>query len=81
MTLCEVAELVDYWAEHPPVHVALAAFLGIKGRRRVMPRLSVQSVLSELGAGFAAVDVHAGLPPVALDFAELARGVAISGTR
>jgi hypothetical protein len=31
------------------------------------------SVLAELGPGFGAGDVHAGLAPVVLDFAELQR--------
>ena len=80
MTLPEVAELTDYWATHPPVHIALAAFLGIKGRRHPRTTSSADTLLSELGAGFAAGDVHAGLPPVSLDFAALMRGTHADGT-
>jgi hypothetical protein len=80
MTLFEVAELTGYWAEHPPVHIALAGFLGIRGRRPVpkapSPAPSLHAVLGALGPGFAAGAVDAGLPPVVLDFAALARAVA-----
>jgi hypothetical protein len=30
MTLLDVEELVAYWAGHPPVHLMVAAYLGIK---------------------------------------------------
>jgi hypothetical protein len=30
MTLLDVAELGEYWAEHPPVHLLVAAFIGFK---------------------------------------------------
>ena len=30
MTLWDVAELGEYWAEHPPVHLLVAAFVGFK---------------------------------------------------
>jgi hypothetical protein len=30
MTLADVREIADYWAEHPPVHLLLAAFIGFK---------------------------------------------------
>ena len=82
MTLHEVAELTGYWAEHPPVHIALAAFLGLKGRRAAMPSpspASLESALAGLGPGFAAGEVGAGLPPVMLDFAALARKTAEQG--
>lgn len=29
MTLLEVEELCGYWAEHPPVHLMVAGYLGI----------------------------------------------------
>jgi hypothetical protein len=78
MTLFEVAELTEYWAEHPPAHIALAAFLGIKGRRAAarMRAATPDQLLGELGPGFAPGDVGAGLPPVVLDFAALAGAAA-----
>lgn len=33
MTLLDYEELCGYWADHPPVHLSVAAYLGI-GRRR-----------------------------------------------
>ena len=78
MTLLEVEELVGYWSGHPPVHMLLAAYLGIGGsqKQRKSPapgRADLGSLVAELGPGFAAGDVHAGLARVALDFAELKR--------
>ena len=85
MTLLDVEELTSYWAEHPPVHILAAAYLGLNGQKR--PRISsnsspglgdrtgvgCRSLLAELGPGFASGDVHAALAPVELDFAELRR--------
>ena len=33
LTLFEVDELAEYWATNPPLHIAVAAFLGVKGER------------------------------------------------
>jgi len=82
MTLFEVEELTAYWAEQPPVHILLGAYLGVgKHRRRQTPSAGsepgraapadLHNFLAELGPGFGAGDVHAGLPGVVLDFAEL----------
>ena len=84
MTLFEVAELTSYWAEHPPLHLLVGAYLGLGNDARMQtsrksaapdaPSASgVGSVLSQLGPGFGSGDVHAGLAPVVLDFAELYR--------
>lgn len=80
MTLVEVAELGAYWAEHPPVHLLLAAYLGAGlGRRGRAPALpggapsEPEAVLGALAPGLGAGDIHAGLAPVVLDFAELRR--------
>jgi hypothetical protein len=94
MTLLDVEELTAYWAEHPPVHILLAAYLGLSNQRhRRMPPARVDksssqpgeraswdigSMLAELGSGFAAGDVHADLGPVVLDFTELRRKAAIT---
>jgi hypothetical protein len=82
MTLFEVEELTSYWAQHPPLHLLIAAFLGVGKDKRAQltpmsagrwqrPSLDAGSVLAELGPGFSAGDVHAGLSPVVLDFGEL----------
>ncbi|MBV9199773.1 MAG: hypothetical protein JO320_23865 [Alphaproteobacteria bacterium] len=84
MTLFQVEELTSYWAEHPPLHLLIAAYLGAGRARRPQmppgsfereqqPRPDAGSVLAGLGSGFSAGDVHAGLTSVVLDFAELYR--------
>jgi hypothetical protein len=84
MTLFDFEELMAYWVEHPPVHILVGAFLGVgKHQRRRTPSAGsspvraagsdLEGVLAELGPGFGAGDVHAGLPGVVLDFAELKR--------
>jgi hypothetical protein len=89
MTLLDVEELTAYWADHPPLHILGAAYLGIgKQKSTRMPwALSdeapashgleagsdASSLLAKLGRGFVSGDVHAGLSPVVLDFAELRR--------
>ncbi|MGH7029139.1 MAG: hypothetical protein ACREEZ_01805 [Stellaceae bacterium] len=88
MTLLDVEELTRYWVDHPPLHLMVAAYLGVgKGdRRRVRVRPptaapfenganpAVGALLTELGPSFTGGDVHAGLAPVLLDFADLRRG-------
>ena len=81
MTLFDFEELTRYWAEHPPLHILVGAYLGVGKHRR--PTVSdpaksrgaassnLDAVLAELGPGFGAGDVHAGLGPVVLDVAEL----------
>jgi len=40
MTLFDVEELCLYWSRHPPIHVMLAAFLGVKSEEpAVMPQM------------------------------------------
>jgi hypothetical protein len=84
MTLFQVDELTSYWTQHPPVHLLVAAYLGVgkyssprlplasMGRRK-QPSSDSGSLLAQLGPGFGAGDVNAGLSPVILDFAELRR--------
>ena len=81
MTLLDVEELTRYWINHPPLHLMVAAYLGVGKRTRfgsLVPaplakgeNLDIGAVLAELGSGFAGGDVHFGLAPVVLNFAEL----------
>jgi hypothetical protein len=82
MTLFDLEELTAYWVEHPPVHILVGAYLGVgKYQRKRIPSAGsglgpaassdLQGILAELGPGFGTGDVHAGLPGVVLDFAEL----------
>jgi hypothetical protein len=85
MTLLDVEELAAYWAEHPPVHILIAAYLGLSSQKwtRMSAKtisglgdrtdVDASSVLAELGPGFGSGDVHVGLTSVELDFAELRR--------
>jgi hypothetical protein len=86
MTLFDFEELMAYWAEHPPVHILVGAYLGAgKHQRKPIPSAGsrpgrapssdLQTILAELGPGFGAGDVHTGLPGVVLDFSELRRRV------
>jgi hypothetical protein len=86
MTLFQVEELTRYWIDHPPLHLMIASYLGI-GKQRSghsapprpkasagrTPDGNVAHFLAEFGTAFANGDVHAGLNPVELDFAELRR--------
>ena len=89
MTLLDFEELMAYWVEYPPSHILMASYLGLgNGKRTRMPPeprgavlsrvgnkadSDVTPLLAELGPGFGSGDVHAGLAPVVLDFAELRR--------
>ncbi len=82
MTLFQLEELTSYWARHPPLHLLIAAYLGV-GKNKYAPQppeamgrgprpsSDCTSLLAELGPGFGAGEVNAGLSPVVLDFAEL----------
>jgi len=87
MTLFDFEELTKYWTEDPPLHILVAAYLGAgkqqhqpTGPGRNDPRNAAaynpEEVLAELGPGFRAGNVHAGLTSVVLDFAELRRQAA-----
>jgi hypothetical protein len=82
MTLFQIEELTSYWAQHPPLHLLIAAYLGVgKNKSARLPPTSMgrgqransdsSSLLAQLGPGFGTGDVNAGLPTVVCDFAEL----------
>jgi hypothetical protein len=86
MTLFDLEELTHYWINHPPLHLMMAAYLGIRRERPrraassdmqakigLGPHGNVGQLLAELGPAFASGDVHAGLHPVVLDFTDLRR--------
>ncbi len=81
MTLPEIDELAAYWVRHPPLHIAVAAYLGLGHRIRNQIEASASSasgldsaaLCAALGPGFAVADADAGLAPVVLDIAELRR--------
>lgn len=91
MTLFQVEELTHYWIDHPPLHLVIASYLGI-GKQRSghlapprpkasagrTPDGNVARFLAEFGNAFTNGDVHTGLNPVELDFAELRRKTSAS---
>src|SRR5207248_5306134 len=77
MTLFQIEELTSYWAQHPPVHLLVAAYLGVDSNKNArMPPTSMgrgqqpssdsSSLLAQLGPAFGAGEVDAGLSPVVL---------------
>jgi hypothetical protein len=89
MTLFQIEELTSYWAQHPPLHLLVSAYLGVgknkhpglpptSMRRRQPPSSDSGSLLAQLGPGFGAGDVNAGLSPVVLDFGELCLRTTVS---
>jgi hypothetical protein len=90
MTLLQVEELMSYWAQHPPLHLLVAAYIGVERRKQSSkppvfagqkrePSSDGGPMLAQLGPGFNTGEVHAGLPPVVLDFSELCRRGQASG--
>lgn len=87
MTLLDFEELSAYWVEHPPVHILVAAYLGLGSKKISGHGASVAkgktnpdfgAMLAGLGAGFSPRDVHAELGPAELDFEELRRKAAVT---
>lgn len=72
MTLLDFEELCRYWAQHPPLHLLVASFVGAKPQTRqkiAEPGSSTEANIA-LAPGFAAGDIHLGCaePPI-FDFA------------
>jgi hypothetical protein len=66
MTLFEVEELAGYWADHPPVHLMVAAYLGVKPAIKKVPTsapVDHAAVLAALAPlGIASGEVFPGTP-------------------
>jgi hypothetical protein len=67
MTLWDVQELCDYWAENPPVHLLVAGFVGYKGSEHSssVPSQSRQPQLTAAEMARMARDM--GMTPGTLD--------------
>ena len=88
MTLLDFEELAAYWVEHPPVHILVAAYLGLGSKKLSRSEASDSAGKTNpgsmrcwlgLGAGFSSRDVHADLGPAELDFEELRKAVMTRG--
>jgi len=79
MTVFDAEELCSYWSRHPPTHVLVAAFLGVKSDEPAPPvRQSQPSQEIPIGVVLAAMPglaagTNAGLPSPIFDVAELMR--------
>jgi hypothetical protein len=77
MTVFDAEELCSYWSRHPPTHVLVAAFLGVKSDEPALPvRRSQPSQEIPVGVVLAAMPglaagTNAGLPPPIFDAAAL----------
>jgi hypothetical protein len=81
MTIFEVEEIFAYWGDHPPTHLMVAAYLGVKpsSRSRLDAPLGPNSAafLPEEAAAFLMAtgmptgDIHEGLGMPTFDAAEL----------
>jgi hypothetical protein len=67
MTLPRLFEMMDYWAEHPPLHIVLAAFAGIKPSKKKQAPVSNQDpdmIIGDFaGAGFSVKTIKKGDRP------------------
>lgn len=57
MTLPRLSGMMEYWNEHPPLHILLAAFMGVKPSRRGRPSVSNQNP-DQIMADFAAAGME-----------------------
>ena len=49
MTMDQVLELSAYWQDHPPVHLLVAAFMGVKPVERPADLMRMMGVDPETG--------------------------------
>jgi hypothetical protein len=73
LTLVDLDELLlPYLAEHPPLHIVVAAFVGVKPRRKGNLPNSTHDLREAMQALGSRRDVHEGFrDPVILDFDRL----------
>ena len=79
MTVFDVDELCSYWSRHPPVHVLVAAFLGVESKEPVREVQRPQAQPNQpLPANFVLASIpgltaatHANMPAPIFDVAEL----------
>ena len=43
----DVMDLIDYWADHPPVHQLLAGFMGVKPKNRKAQSGAIKATADE----------------------------------
>lgn len=78
MTLFQVEELCQYWAEHPPVHLLVAGFMGVKPPTKsaqVSPEPEVSLPVTRVLAAIPGLDPGTAdmLPAPIFDATELMR--------
>lgn len=56
MTLFQVEELCQYWADHPPVHLLVAGFMGVK------PPVRQATTGADVAPALPAIRVMAAIP-------------------
>ena len=44
MPFCDVMELLDYWADYPPVHWMIRSYLGIEKRKVLDPMEAAEAM-------------------------------------
>jgi len=50
MTLPDFYELCEYWRDHPPTHLMVAAYLGV-GKTAAKPKGDLGELLGTMGIG------------------------------
>lgn len=48
----DAMDLLDYWAEHPPVHVLVAAKMGLKPKKKTKPKAATGNDMQALANMF-----------------------------
>jgi len=77
MTVFDAEELCSYWSRHPPTHVLVAAFLGVRSNepanevRQPQPDRPVPVSFAMAGMPGMAAAVELNVPPPIFDATEL----------